>query len=103
MLSLRSKGNRVLSLQASVAQGRPQRMAAFTAIVALGPDLDDVADADATMPAAGQTPEGEELVLAEPIDVLAGDTKHCCGLCWGDFLVRPHDDDTLSTGDIREQ
>lgn len=92
----------VLVEEASVTQSRPQRLAAFTTVVALGPDLDDVADADAAMPAAGQPSEGEDLVLAQAIDVLAGDAKHCRCLRGGHFLVRPHHDDALSTSDIAE-
>ena len=40
-------------------------MPAFTTIVALGPDLDEIADADATMPAAGQTTEAASRFAAE--------------------------------------
>lgn len=70
------------------------------ALLALGGDLDHVLDADATVSAAGETAEGQELVLAEPVDELAGCAEQLRRLCRRHLLLGAEDHDPLTVGQI---
>ena len=67
--------------------GSTQCLTAGPALLVFGCDVYDVLDADAAVAAAGQAPEREHVVLAEPVHELPGHAHEVGGLGRRDFVL----------------
>ena len=81
------------------AERNSYRVGTGAVLFALGGDIQNVLDTDASVTASGKPPEGEHAILAEPIHVLTGYPHEVSGLGRRKLLLGAHHHDPRPVSD----
>lgn len=99
LVSMKTRCRRAMEL---LPEGCADRLGAGASLFAFGLDGDDVLHADAAVAAFGEAAEGQDSVLAEPIDELTSDAQELGRPGGADLVLGAQHHDARAVSDVGE-